>query len=195
MKRDFAAESPVNLLLRAWRAARSRLRGRCYAWAGLFAPGCSRRLVFGAGARFINSRAMHFEDEVHFGVLARLECFGPFDAADPVRLRVGRGTSFGDYFHAGAVNRVTIGRDVLVGSSVLVIDHNHGEPRADLGESALSDPKQRALVSRGEVVIGDNVWLGDGVVVLPGSRIGEGAIIAAHAIVRGEVPPRTIHYG
>lgn len=42
------------------------------------------------------------------------------------------------------------------------------------------------------VHIGRNVWIGSHVIILPGSRIGEGAIIGAGAIVAGDVPPLTI---
>ena len=42
---------------------------------------------------------------------------------------------------------------------------------------------------RGDTVIGNDVWIGYGAVILPGSRIGDGAIVAAGAVVGGEVPP------
>ena len=43
-----------------------------------------------------------------------------------------------------------------------------------------------------DVVIGDFVWIGSNVTILPGTTIGEGAIIQAGAVVHGEIPPCAI---
>lgn len=43
-----------------------------------------------------------------------------------------------------------------------------------------------------DVVIGDSVWIGMNVLILPGAKIGEGAIIQAGSVVHGEVPPCAI---
>jgi len=45
------------------------------------------------------------------------------------------------------------------------------------------------------VIIEDNVWIGDGVVVLAGVTIGEGSIIAANAVVSRDIPPACIAAG
>ena len=45
------------------------------------------------------------------------------------------------------------------------------------------------------VTVGDNVWLGTNCFILPGTTIGEGSIVAAGAVVRGEVPPYTVVAG
>jgi len=45
------------------------------------------------------------------------------------------------------------------------------------------------------VVIGKNVWLGDGVVVMPGVKIGDGSVIGANSVVTQDVPPFTIAAG
>jgi maltose O-acetyltransferase len=45
------------------------------------------------------------------------------------------------------------------------------------------------------VVLEDDVWLGMGVIVLPGVRIGRGAIIGAGAVVTKDVPPYAIAHG
>jgi virginiamycin A acetyltransferase len=49
-----------------------------------------------------------------------------------------------------------------------------------------------AMPSRGDTVVGNDVWFGYGATVLPGVRIGDGAIIAAGAMVTSDVPPYTI---
>jgi virginiamycin A acetyltransferase len=49
-----------------------------------------------------------------------------------------------------------------------------------------------AMPSRGDTVVGNDVWFGYGVTVMPGVRIGDGAIIAAGAVVTADVPPYTV---
>lgn len=45
------------------------------------------------------------------------------------------------------------------------------------------------------VTIGKNVWLGNGVLVLPGSRIGDHTVVAAKSVVKGSLPPRVLAAG
>ncbi|WP_433854462.1 CatB-related O-acetyltransferase [Streptomyces kronopolitis] len=49
-----------------------------------------------------------------------------------------------------------------------------------------------AMPSRGDTVVGNDVWFGHQVTVMPGVRIGDGAIIAAGAVVTTDVAPYTI---
>lgn len=48
--------------------------------------------------------------------------------------------------------------------------------------------QEQPLVSKGGIVVGDDVWLGYGVVVLDGTKIGNGTIIGAGSVVRGDIP-------
>ncbi|MFJ9662996.1 CatB-related O-acetyltransferase [Streptomyces sp. NPDC101219] len=49
-----------------------------------------------------------------------------------------------------------------------------------------------SMPSRGDTVVGNDVWFGYGATVMPGVRIGDGAIIAAGAVVTADVPPYTV---
>ncbi|MFH8443217.1 CatB-related O-acetyltransferase [Streptomyces sp. NPDC018026] len=49
-----------------------------------------------------------------------------------------------------------------------------------------------AMPSRGDTVVGNDVWFGYRATVMPGVRIGDGAIVAAGAVVTADVPPYTI---
>ena len=49
--------------------------------------------------------------------------------------------------------------------------------------------------SRGDMVIGNDVWIGYGATFLPGVKVGDGAIIAARAVVASDVPPYTVVAG
>lgn len=48
------------------------------------------------------------------------------------------------------------------------------------------------MPSRGDTVVGNDVWFGHRSTVMPGVRIGDGAIVAAGAVVTADVPPYTI---
>lgn len=51
-----------------------------------------------------------------------------------------------------------------------------------------SAPARTGLPCKGDIVIGDDVWIGQNVTVMPGIRIGDGAIIAANSTVTKDVP-------
>lgn len=94
--------------------------------------------------------------------------------------------------HIGAIRQVVIGDNVLIASKVYISDHSHGSFNSDELKIA---PVKRKLVSKGPVVIENNVWLGEGVVVLPGVVIGENSVIGAYAVVTKSVPRNSLAVG
>lgn len=57
------------------------------------------------------------------------------------------------------------------------------------------DPESYKAGLKGDTVIGNDIWIGTQAVILPGVQIGDGAIIAAHAVVSRDVPPYTVVAG
>lgn len=53
-------------------------------------------------------------------------------------------------------------------------------------------PQAGELPFKGDTVIGNDVWIGYGALIMPGVRIGDGAIVAARAVVTADVPPYTV---
>ena len=98
---------------------------------------------------------------------------------------IGDGCSIGDGAHITAIDRIELGRNVLTGKYVLITDNAHGDADPALLDIA---PNRRPLVSKGPVVIEDNVWIGEKASILSGVRIGRGAIIGAGAVVTKDVP-------
>lgn len=96
----------------------------------------------------------------------------------------------GDKSGIGANSRidgpVTIGKYVNMGPECTVITRSHQHDRTDLTiqQQGYTDPQ--------EVVIGNDVWIGQRVIILPGVHIGSGSIIGAGAVVTHDVPPYTI---
>lgn len=79
---------------------------------------------------------------------------------------------------------ITIGDRVFIGSNVVLATLNH-----DL------DPARRHIHHGQPIVIGNDVWIGANASILPGVTVGDGAIIAAGAVVTRDVPPRTVVAG
>jgi len=57
------------------------------------------------------------------------------------------------------------------------------------------DPDDLLRLARGDLVIGNDVWLGNGATVMPGIRIGDGAVVAAGAVVTRDVPAYAVVAG
>lgn len=83
--------------------------------------------------------------------------------------------------------RIAIGDDVTFGPRVMVTAANY---RFNDGQ-----PVRSNAMDEREIVIGDDVWLGAYAVVLPGARIGHGAVIGAGSVVTGEIPDFAIAVG
>lgn len=94
--------------------------------------------------------------------------------------------------HIGAINCIVLGNNVLLASKVFITDHSHGQATK---EDILFPPSQRKLFSKGPVIIEDNVWLGEGVVVLSGVTIGENSIVGANAVVTKSIPKNSVAGG
>ena len=107
-------------------------------------------------------------------------------------IQIGTGCDFGAWNHITAINRIVIGDNLLTGKWVTITDNSHGTTDA---ETLQTEPLTRKMVSKGAVIIGKNVWIGDKATVLPGVTIGEGAVIAANSVVTKDVAPFTVVAG
>jgi acetyltransferase-like isoleucine patch superfamily enzyme len=83
---------------------------------------------------------------------------------------------------------IRIGCRVQLAPSCALYSYDHG---VAAGAPIWDQP----LTTRGDIVIGDDAWLGHGVVVLSGVRIGDGAVIGAGAVVSRDVPAGAIAVG
>lgn len=105
---------------------------------------------------------------------------------------IGNNVCFNTDVHIGSINKVHIGDNVLIASHVYISDHSHGEITL---ESLKLPPLQRTLFSKGPVTIENNVWIGEGVSILPNVVIGENCIIGANSVVTKSTPPNSIVAG
>ena len=107
--------------------------------------------------------------------------------AGPIRL--GKRTSIGSNSSIVSMSGVEFGKAVLVAGSCHI---SAGLFHFEDIDAAVMD---QGAYSKGPIYIGDNSWLGTGVIVLDGVIIGAGAVIGAAAVVNKDIPPNTIAFG
>lgn len=152
---------------------------------------------FGAGtcidfppATLQNVEAIHLGRDTLVGRQATLAAgYGPGDPRLPDRaLVIGDGCLLGAGLTVTAHLSVELGDHVYTGQRVFITDASHGyqDPETPVG---------RQFGTHAPVVVGSGTWLGHGVVVLPGARIGRNVVVAAGSVVRGEVPDHAVVAG
>jgi GT2 family glycosyltransferase/acetyltransferase-like isoleucine patch superfamily enzyme len=110
--------------------------------------------------------------------------------SNPERIVAGHGLHLGarcSLWAGPGYGRIVIGNDVLFGPDVMVTAANY---RFNDGQ-----PVTEQAMDEADVVIGDDVWIATGAVILPGVTIGNGAIIGAGALVNRDIPPMAIAVG
>lgn len=105
---------------------------------------------------------------------------------------IGPNCNIGDYFHISAIKSIVMGRNVLIGRWVSIVDNGHGKNVVSELDVA---PIERKLYSKGPIVIGDNVWIGDKVTILSNVIIGSNSVIGANSVVTRDVPANAIVAG
>ncbi len=106
---------------------------------------------------------------------------------DPI-LRLGNGVVLGRGSHVIADTTVTIADDCYFGPFVYVTSTNHSYDDPDV-------PVGKQWPRTEPVEIGPGCWIGTGAVILPGARLGRNVVVAAGAVVRGEVPDHAVVAG
>lgn len=109
-------------------------------------------------------------------------------------LYIGKNCEIGDMTHIVAHQKVEIGDNVLIASKCFISDTSHGVYKGDNQDNPKVPPSNRMLASK-PVKIGNNVWIGENVVILAGSEIGDGCIIGANSIINKKIPDNVIVVG
>lgn len=87
-----------------------------------------------------------------------------------------------DNCNINCVNKIHIGSKTKIAPNVCINDHDHN----------YKNVTNQHLIT-GEVIIGENVWIGSNVVILKDTFIGDNAVIAAGSVVKGHVPANSLY--
>lgn len=107
-------------------------------------------------------------------------------------ITIGENCNINEFNQISACEKITIGNNLLTGRYVYISDNSHGN---SLYDEQHIHPHKRPLFVKGPIVIGNNVWICEHACVLSGVTIGDGAIVAANAVVTHDVPSYAIVAG
>ena len=115
----------------------------------------------------------------------KIKVWGPFQIKNPEKMIVGKNLSINDYVYINALGGITIGNDVSLSSSCMIISTKLDKK---------SNPFNLNHVNE-QITISDNVQIGAGAIILPGVTIGCNCIIGAGAVVSKSIADNTIVAG
>ncbi|MDT9592260.1 acyltransferase [Nocardioides zeae] len=172
---------------------------RLVEWYGAIAPGtraAARFGAFGPGsciafpvATLFGAAAIHLGRDTLVGRSCTLTVGYGIGSPLPERgLVIGDRCVIGARSTITAHDSVTLGDDVWFGQGVFVSDASHGYQDPDV-------PVGLQVGTHQPVVVGDGSWVGHHAILLPGTRLGRNVVVAAGAVVRGEVPDHSVVAG
>jgi acetyltransferase-like isoleucine patch superfamily enzyme len=146
---------------------------RTYLDQHVYIHACPNGVEIGPGTLVMHGAVLHvynFRDLPHAGI------------------RIGRDSLVGEYNVIRGQGGVTIGDRVYTSPLVQIVAVNH-----------VFDDPDRSFVEQGitaeGIAIEDDVWIGSGAIICDGVRVGQGAVVAAAAVVTEDVPPQTVVAG
>lgn len=100
------------------------------------------------------------------------------------RLTIGQGCFLNQNVSIVSQEEIVLGKNVLIGPNVVIVDHDHDYKSHNQMSQFVSSP----------IHIGDNVWIGANAVIMKGTSIGSGSVIAAGTVLKGEYPENSLIY-
>ncbi len=162
---------------------------------GYVAPGATihhGNLQFGANV-FIGDRVVLFQDQdggpVELGERVHLYGDTYIQTGDGGSLKIGPDSHIQPRCQFSAYKSpIQIGCSVQIAPNCAFYPYDHGVAPGEL-------IKKQPLQTKGGIIVDDDAWLGYGVIVLDGVRIGKGAVVGAGAVVTRDVPDDAIAVG
>ncbi len=162
-------------------------------------PGLATRVLLS----YVRTRALRHTRVGAYPLLqgrVRIRCHGATRIGDhfkaeafptAIGITVDRGATLtiGDHVYLNAGVIIEAWHEVTIGSHVLMA------PFASIIDDDRHETEPGAVRFKGPTVIGDNVWLGRNVAVLPGVTIGHGSVIGADSVVTQDIPPDSFAAG
>jgi maltose O-acetyltransferase len=158
----------------------NKLKYLCYKYFAIYLPLSKSRLSFGSLyiRRYLSKGIL-----CYCGKNVNIERGAVFTS----KVSIGDNSNIG--INSLLTGTVKIGKNVMMGPEVYIYTINHEFSRTDIPMIEQGYEKER------EVIIGDDVWIGSRVTILPGIEIGEGSIIGASSVVTKSVEPYSVVAG
>jgi Acetyltransferase (isoleucine patch superfamily) len=137
---------------------------------GLLKKRHDTQIIISDGGKMILGKGIRFQRNVSL------------TATDRGTLKIGNNVSFNRNCIIISRENITIGDDVIFGPGVTIYDHDH-----IFSYDGIMDEYKY-----GSVEIEKGCWIASNVIILRNTHIGEGCVIGAGAIVKGEVPPHSL---
>lgn len=143
--------------------------------------------------RKVNNRIFQMILKTQFDKVGKNFKFDPFGSYSFSTIEVGNDV----YIGKGAMflatdSRITLGNKIMFGPNVTIMGGDHN---VSVIGAYMFDVKEKLPDNDLPVIIEDDVWIGTGVIILKGVKIGRGSIIAAGALVNKDIPPYSIAVG
>ena len=156
----------------------------------------TNRLFFGSIGKMVfifsplkidGKKNIYIDDNVHIYYKTWLFAL-PITGSGDCKLKIGKGSTIGNFNHIIATHSIIIGNSVLTADKVYISDNIH-----DYTDIEVPIKKQR-IVQKSEVQIGDGSWLGENVCVI-GASIGKHCVIGANSVVTKDIPDYSVAVG
>lgn len=102
------------------------------------------------------------------------------------KVEIGKGTFINYNCFFEGTSKVVIGKNCALGMNVTFCNSNHEMSKSE---------KRAGAISSKPIIVGDGVWIGANVVILPGVTIGNGCVIAAGAVVNKDCEANGLYGG
>ena len=154
-----------------------------------------KNISFGTGVKLgnyckidaLSREGVQFGNNSGIGDYSVIECTGSMNNIGK-GVKIGKQTNFGSNCFFGAAGGIEIGDDVIGGQNIRFHSEEHNFVNKDI-------LIHKQGVSHKGIKIGDNCWIGAGVVILDGVNIGTGCIIGANSLVNKNIPNYSIYAG
>lgn len=151
--------------------------------------------VFGRPVMVTGGKSIKVGKNVEICRLARIDAIQHFPNTGQTfkpELELGDNVVVQISCHIGCINKIKIGDYTTIGARTYITDHTHGTVEL---EDLKLPPRHRKLYSKGPVMIGKYVSIGEGCAIMPGVTIGDHVVIGANSVVTKDIPPYSVACG
>lgn len=135
----------------------------------------------------LSKKGVILGNNIRVGAYSKIKCTGTIRKLG-IGISIGDNSGVGEFSYFGAAGGIQIGDNVIMGQNVRFHSENHNFSRVDV------PIKEQGVTSLG-IVIGNDCWIGAGVVFLDGVKVGDGCVIGANSLVNKDIPAYSVAVG